>query len=172
MKHLVHLVILTTVSFAQISCSETESKKDIKRTKALEECYAETDNTQAYSFGISGLPNIKQVNIKEIFDGKVLNERSIELKDSTNKQADGRIILDLSPLDMKNSYQIITNDGYIFALSNFKKDVAELHGMFSYVFACHITQYKLNEKLYQTGDDDFLELNKKNAVKLKPEKEK
>ena len=131
---------------SQTACVDTEIDIENKRLKIEQKCQVSSD--YEYSLNFRGFSHSKKVVVREMANGKILQEKP------------GDFVNNTSLLDEKNQnyYQIIVDDRYLFTLSEIKINAIHMGRR----PICHIKEWKVNEKKYS----DTRILYKKDAVIL------
>jgi len=150
------LVFLAVLS--QTACTDPETK----RLKGEQEC--QVSRHEKYSFGFIGFLNPKKVIFREVTNGKITQEKMLEIYLSDMEP--NEFVYDLPLTDEKNQnyYQIIVDDRYLFTLSEIKIYGFIRHVKFSDYIFCHIKEWKVNGKKH--SDPNTRLLYKKDAIIL------
>jgi hypothetical protein len=121
----------------------------------------QTLQNEEYFFGFDDFLDAKKVILREMANGKVLQEKLI---DSSEKSPYGfRAYLPVMDSMNKSYYQIVIDDKYLFTLSEIKIYAREGKLRGRYAFYCVIKEFKVNGKIKKNKDRGIY---KKDAVIL------
>ncbi len=142
----------------QTACVDTDISIENKRLKVEQEC--QVSKYKKYSFGFIGFLNPKKVILREVTNGKITQEKMLEIYFSDTES--NELVYDLPLTDAKNQnyYQVIIDNHYLFTLSEIKINAIHMGPR----PICHIKEWKVNGKKH--SDPNTRILYKKDAIIL------
>lgn len=107
---------------SQTACEDTGIEIENKMVRSEYKCKAPKDNKYYLSFNFKGFSHSKKVVVREMANGKILQERPIMALTEAEGTERGNFTITTFLLVEKNQnyYQIIVDDRYLFTLSEIK----------------------------------------------------
>ena len=153
------LFIVLPAILLQTACTDQETK----RLEAEQACQVSRD--KEYPFGLRNFSEPKKIILKEMVDGRVIQDQPIEWRENLPYGYGFR--LSLTDAKNKNYYQLIVDDKYLFTFTDIKI-YAILHSTLlgGSSTMCKVEEFKVNGKRRFVTDSNFNGLEKKDAIIL------